>query len=84
MAWQSQLKGDPLPWLLEPESPGVRYLALRDILDTPADSPELHAARQAAHIEGPIAAILAEMNQTVIGPSVARVITRSTVRRFGP
>jgi hypothetical protein len=61
MAWQSQLKGDPIPWLLDPESPGVRYLALRDILDTPADSPELHAARQAAHVEGPIATILAEM-----------------------
>ena len=55
MAWQSQLKGDPLPWLLEPESPGARYLAMRDILDTPADSPELRAARQAAHTEGPIA-----------------------------
>ena len=62
MAWQAQLKGDPLPWLLEPESPGARYLALRDILDTPADSPELIAARQAAHTEGPIAAILAAMD----------------------
>lgn len=62
MAWQDQLKGDPLPWLLEPESPGVRYLALRDILDVPADNAELWAARQAAHTEGPIAAILAEMN----------------------
>jgi hypothetical protein len=62
MAWQSQLKGDPFPWLLEPESPGARYLALRDILDTPADSPELSAARQAAHVEGPIATILAEMD----------------------
>jgi hypothetical protein len=62
MAWQAQLKGDPLPWLLETESPGARYLAMRDILDTPADSPELRAARQAAHTEGPIAAILAEMD----------------------
>ena len=63
MAWQSQLKGDPLPWLLEPESPGVRYLALRDILDTPTDSPEFCAARQAAHTEGPIGLILNEMNE---------------------
>jgi hypothetical protein len=62
MAWQDQLKGDPLPWLLEPESPGARYLALRDIMDTPAGSPELSAARQAAHTEGPIAAILAAMD----------------------
>jgi len=62
MEWQSQLNGDPRPWLLEAESPGVRYLALRDILDAPADSPELCAARQAAHTEGPIASILAEMD----------------------
>jgi hypothetical protein len=62
MAWQDQLKGDPLPWLLEPESPGARYLALRDIMDTPAGSPELSAARHAAHTEGPIAAILAAMD----------------------
>jgi len=61
MTWQAQLKGDPLPWLLEPESPGARYLAMRDIQESPVDSPELSAARQAAHTEGPIAAILAEM-----------------------
>jgi hypothetical protein len=62
MAWQDQLNGDPIPWLLEAGSPGARYLALRDILDTPAGAPELHAARQAAHAEGPIAAILEAMD----------------------
>ena len=29
--WQDQLKGDSLSWLLEPETPEVRYLALRDL-----------------------------------------------------
>jgi hypothetical protein len=62
MSWQDQLKGNSLPWLLEPDSPGVRYLALRDLLDCPQDDPELGTARQAAHTQGPIAAILAEMN----------------------
>lgn len=62
MSWQDQLKGDSLSWLLEPDSPGVCYLALRDLLDRPKDDPELGAARQAAHTRGPIAAILAEMN----------------------
>lgn len=62
MAWQAQLKGDPLPWLLEPASSGVRYLTLRDILDVPSDSEELVQARQAAYAEGPIASILAEMD----------------------
>src|SRR5512136_2054350 len=63
MAWQDQLKGDSLSWLLEPDSPGVRYLALRDLLDRPPDDAELCAARQAAHTQGPIAAILAAMDE---------------------
>ena len=67
MSWQNQLKGDPLSWLLEPDSPGVRYLALRDLLDRPTDDvrqevAKLSAARKAAHTEGPIATILVEMN----------------------
>ncbi len=61
MPWQDQLKGDPLPWLLEKGSPGVRYLALRDVRELPESDRELRAARKAAHKEGPIAAVLAEM-----------------------
>jgi hypothetical protein len=63
MAWQAQLKGNSLPWLLETESPGVRYLALRYLVDLPDDDTELRAARKAAHKQGPIAAILAEMDK---------------------
>src|SRR5512136_3272237 len=61
MTWQDQLKGDSLSWLLEPDNPGVRYLALRDLLGRPADDAELLAARQAAHTQGPIATVLAAM-----------------------
>jgi hypothetical protein len=50
----------PLNWLLEPESPGVRYLALRDLADS--DGRELEEARQRAHKEGPIADVLANMS----------------------
>ena len=64
MAWQDQLKSDPLPWLLEPASPGARYLALRDLLDLPQDDPALLAAQAAAHTQGPIAAILSEMDES--------------------
>jgi hypothetical protein len=64
MSWQSELTGDPLPWLLEPDSPGARYLALRDLLDLPQYDHELVAARQAAHTDGPIAAVLAQMDAT--------------------
>ena len=50
-----------LDWLLEPENPGVRYLALRDLVK--ADVRELDAAKKAAHKEGPIAAILSKMDK---------------------
>ena len=54
MSWQDRLNGDSLTWLLEPDSPGVRYLALRDLMDRPEDDPELRAARKAAaHRAGP-------------------------------
>lgn len=62
MSWQDQLKGDSLPWLLESDSPGVRYLALRDLTELPPNDPELHTARKIAHQQGPIATILAQMD----------------------
>lgn len=51
-----------LSWLLDPASPGVRYLTLRDLLDLPPDDPELLTARSAAHTQGPIATILTKMH----------------------
>ncbi len=62
MSWQTQLKGDSFTWLLESGHPGARYLALRDLCGLPPDSPELHAAREAAHATGPISKVLAEMH----------------------
>jgi len=64
MAWQDQLHNDPLPWLLEPDSTGVRYLALRDLVQLPNDDPALLAARADAHTQGPIATILSEMEES--------------------
>ncbi len=63
MSWQTQLKGDSVSWLLEKDDPGVRYLALRDLMDLSADDRELRAARKVAHRQGPIASILAEMDR---------------------
>jgi hypothetical protein len=60
MSWQGQLKGDSLSWLLEPESPGVRYQALRDLVDDATEA-EISVTREAAHREGPIATILENM-----------------------
>ena len=61
MDGQDQVKAEALEWLLEPSDPGVRYLAMRDLLDLPADDPQLQDARKAAYQHGPIAAILEAM-----------------------
>jgi hypothetical protein len=61
MNGKSQYKSDPIDWLLEPENPGVRYLALRDLLDKPRDDNKLIEARAMAHTLGPIAVILDKM-----------------------
>ena len=45
--WQQIINGDPVPWLLEPEHPSVRYWTLVDILGRPAADPEVQAARAA-------------------------------------
>ena len=55
--WKKALKGDPTDWLLEPDDPEVRYLALRDIVD--AGETEIKTAKRKAQREGPIAWILA-------------------------
>jgi hypothetical protein len=63
MSWQDQIKGDVLPWLLEPADPGVRYLALRDLAGCAPEDRELLTARDLAHAQGPIATILANMQE---------------------
>ncbi|MHB8104057.1 MAG: nitrogen fixation protein NifH [Dehalococcoidales bacterium] len=50
-----------LDWLLKPNDIGVKYLAMRDLVK--ADSRELAAVKQAAHTEGPISTVLANMDQ---------------------
>lgn len=63
MSWKSQLRSDSLPWLLESENPGVRYLAFRDLCDLSPDDRKLKSARKLAHKEGPIAQVLSKMNE---------------------
>lgn len=48
-----------LDWLLEPRDPAVRHRALRELLDRPADDPDVVASLAAAMAADPIAAILA-------------------------
>jgi len=63
MSWKNQLRSDSLPWLLESENSGVRYLALRDLSDLSLDDKKLKSARKSAHKEGPIAAVLSKMEK---------------------
>lgn len=63
MTWQAQLRAEPLPWLLDADEPGARYLTLRDLQQCPPNDPQLAAARRSAHRDGPIAAILDQMDE---------------------
>jgi hypothetical protein len=61
MNGQEPFQAETLAWLLEEDDPGVRYLALRDLVALPAGDAELLAARDRAHRQGPIAAVLDAM-----------------------
>jgi len=54
------LHADPTPWLLEADAanPGVRLFALRDLLQRPADDPEVVTAQEEVMRSGPVPAIL--------------------------
>lgn len=56
--WRSALRADPLPWLLEQDTPAVRHLALRQLLDEPEDDPTVRRARSRAMKVHPIGSIL--------------------------
>jgi hypothetical protein len=57
--WKYVLRADPFGWLLEPDDPAVRHLALRQLLDCPSDDPDVVESLRAAMAANPIAAILA-------------------------
>jgi hypothetical protein len=60
MKWRDSLRSDPVPWLVESDeaNPGVRYFALRDLLDRTIDDPEIIAAQADVMRTGPVPAIL--------------------------
>lgn len=59
MRWLDVVRGDPIPWLLEPENPSVRYWTLTDVLERPAGDAEVRAARAAIPTGPPVAELLA-------------------------
>jgi len=58
--WLARLNGDPLTWLLEDDAdnPGVRYLALKQLLDRPPDDAEVVKAHNTLMSTGPVPVIL--------------------------
>jgi hypothetical protein len=58
--WLERLHEDARPWLLEADAdtPGVRYFALRELLDTPPDETLLTEALQSVMSTGPVPVIL--------------------------
>lgn len=60
-----KIKGNPLPWLLEddPANPGVRFFALKELVESPADDPELHAAQDQVIRHGPVPVILENQHE---------------------
>ena len=57
--WLDALPADPRPWLLEPDDPAVRHLALRGLEDRGEDDPGVIEALARAMASDPIASILA-------------------------
>jgi hypothetical protein len=64
MSWQENLNGDSISWLLEHDEPGVRYLAMLDLLELNQEDGELISAQELAHQNGPISIILEEMDDS--------------------
>ena len=57
--WRSVLHNDPINWLLEPENPSVRYLALTQLLDMPESDAEVASARSSIMQRGTVPEMLA-------------------------
>lgn len=60
MTWLEGLNGDALSWLLEKDlaNPSIRYFALRELLDRPADYPTVGEAQADIMASGPVPVIL--------------------------
>ena len=56
--WQSYLKADPIPLLLEPENPSVRYFTLTEIIDRSPDDPDVLNAQKDIMLTGEVPTLM--------------------------
>jgi hypothetical protein len=61
--WQSVLAANPTEWLLQEDNPSIRYLALKDLLETPVRNREVAKARADIMVKGIVPQILAKQDQ---------------------
>jgi hypothetical protein len=59
-AWEA-LRGDPLPWLLDPQRPNLHWRVLVELVRRPSSSPAVFRARGGAQAAEPVASLLAEL-----------------------
>lgn len=57
------IDGTLIDWLLEAQTPSIRYLTLTRLLGLAEPHPNVQTARQDMQTSGPIPAILAEQNE---------------------
>jgi len=58
--WKTLLNADAIDWLLEPDNPSVRYLALTDLVGVAAEDPEVVRTQAVIMQSGPVPQILAK------------------------
>ena len=63
VGWQALRHTDPIPWLLEPENPAIRYWTLIELLNTPGDSHDVQTARARIASYPPVAGVLASQKR---------------------
>jgi len=54
---------DVINWLLEPENPSVRRCTLTDLLNKPADDPDVTITKQAIYNRGPVFTMLGKQHE---------------------
>lgn len=59
--WHAHLQVDPLPWLVEDDPAGMRFLAMSTLSDPEPSKKEIEKAKQVAYKDGPIATVLENM-----------------------
>jgi len=60
-AWES-LRGDPLPWLLDPHRPNLHWRVLVELVRRPAQSPAVVRARGGSDAVDPVASLIEDLH----------------------